>query len=316
MADVQRIIDNALLAAQNASNRSRAYGELAIQRASQGRPVIVVSNPSVPPIQRPEMPSGDGPNLGMWSAVEQQVYARLTGLFGGFFDQFFPIDSDPLQQAIDRLVDIFNNGSGLDPLVEARIWQRDRDRISTEAASATDEAVAAWAARGFPLPPGAANASVQAIAVKRSADLAAVSRDIAIKRFEEELETVKFAITQATQYRKTAIDAASDYIRAVSTGSGAGAQLGAAAAGANSRMMSAAASFYNASINAADTMQKGPLAYMNAKLSADQTVESLKRQYLENMVQAISAVATALGQEAAAAVNGLNATAQIIESAG
>lgn len=317
MSIVQRIIDNAILTAQNKSTHADMWVEEAINMAAPQRPI---------PPARVRGGSVDEPRVnipsnakGLDTAVFDSMYGKiihdLSDLFADFFIKYFPIRAT-LMPAVESWLEraITSGGTGVNPNVERNIWQRDRDRISLDAASAADEAMNLFAARGFPMPPGALNAQVISIQRKRSADIAAVSRDAAIKSFDTEVENVRFAVAQAIDYRTKAIGAAADYIKALAVAPNIASSMSTQSADAQARLISAASSFYNARINAADYELKAAstnadLAFRVASRNAD-----IDADYVRQRVNAAVAAAESAGQQAAAALNGLNSTGQIIES--
>lgn len=100
-------------------------------------------------------------------------------------------------------------GSGINPLVEDQIWQRDRQRILNDAMRAEEENMAVWAARRYPMPPGAA--MYQSLQIRRDAadKIAESSRTLSIKQMEIEIENVKFAIEASIKLYAAAMSAAS-----------------------------------------------------------------------------------------------------------
>lgn len=317
MSVVKQIIDNAILTAQNKANLADAYTGQAIQLAN-----------GTAKISAPKISGGDvrEPNVaipsravGLDTAVFDSMYGKiindLADKFADFFVTYFPIRAT-LMPAVEEWLEraITQGGTGINANVERQIWQRDRDRISFEASSATEEAMATFAARGFPLPPGALNANVIAIQRKRSADIAAVSRDAAIKAFDTEIENVRFAIQQAIDYRTKAIAAAGDYIRALAVAPNIASSLSTQSADAQARLISAVASFYNARINATDLQIKRESINADNQMRAITTQANIDAEYSKQRVQAAVSAAESLGQQAAASLNGLNSTAEIQES--
>lgn len=319
MPAVENIINYAMAQANLKAAQSEAYMGQAVNAATGGA-TIAFTQPRTPNVQEPNVaiPSrAVGIDQALWDSTYSRIIDDLSDKFAQFFIEFFPVDPD-LMAAVEEWLRkaVTDGGSGINATVEGRIWQRDRDRISAEAASATDEALAAWAARGFPLPPGAANATVQAIAAKRATDTAAVSRDAAIKAFDTEIENVRFAVNAAIDYRRSAIAAAGDYIRALALGPQLATQMATAASDAQARLISAASGFFNARINAAEMAQRGDLAFMSETVRAQIELARNRKEYVEMRVDAATAAAQSLGQQAAASLNGINATSQLIESVG
>ena len=195
-------------------------------------------------------------------------------------------------------------------MVEAQIWARDRDRINTEASALIDEAVSTWSSKGYPIPPGAALASLQNLAVKRSTDVNASSRDAAIKAFDAEVANVRFAIETAVTYRGQAIQAAGDYIKAMAQAPDIAAQMASVDADAQARLISSVSSYYGARINAAEVLQRSQIANQESHLKAQiQTIQSTIDLVNTKASTAVE-VMKSLGQQAASALNAVNATAQ------
>lgn len=145
--------------------------------------------------------------------------------------------------------------------------------------------------------------------------MAAVSRDAAIKAFDTEIENVRFAITSAIDYRKSALSAAGDYLRALALGPQLATQLATSASDAQARLISAASGFYNSRINAAELAQRRNIAIMDAELRQTIAAGDNKVKYTDMKVNAALETMRSLGQQAAAALNGVTATSQLNESA-
>lgn len=318
MAAVETIIDRAWYEAQAKASLAAAYADMAVMSAT-GNVVVTAGTVTAPTVSEPNVhiPSKvSGIDTALFDSTYNKIIGDLSDLFYDFIDRYLSIDPDMMAEAeawIKRA--ITQGGTGINATVEGRIWQRDRDRIGTEAASSMAEVVDMWAAKGYPLPPGAANAAIQTIQRKRSADVAAVSRDAAIKAFETEVENVKFAIQMAIDYRTKALGAAGDYIRALATAPDIASRISTQSADAQARLISAAASFYNARVSAKELVMRGHLANQDASLKAAQLNTESITAARDIRVKAVIAAADSVGQQAAAALNGINATAQLVEAA-
>lgn len=317
MATVHTIIDNALLTSQNKSNLANAYSEVAIAQAAGYSlftpPQIGSVDVDEPRVSIPMRASGV--DTAVFDSMYAQIVEDLDGRFRAFIIEFLPQDPG-LMPAVEAWLKnaITSGGSGINVNVERQIWQRDRDRLSIEAAAASEQAVNQWAARGYPLPPGAAAAAITTIAMRRTEQIAAVSRDAAIKAFETEIENIRFAIGQAIDYRLRAIAAAADYIRALAIAPDIASKMSTQAADAQARLISAVASFYGARTNAAELATKVDMYNADAQIKAALANQDTDAKYTGLRVDAAVAAANSIGQQAAAALNGLNATAQLIES--
>lgn len=128
-----------------------------------------------------------------------------------YFTDIFPLDSG-ISDAQAWLAKVYA-GDALDPVHEERIWGREKDRIRKESEKLTNETLSLWAGKGYALPPGAAVGAVAAIQRTQLEQAAAVSRDIAIKTYEKEIELLKDAVDQTIRMRVESIKNMADYIK-------------------------------------------------------------------------------------------------------
>ncbi|RRD41620.1 hypothetical protein EII18_08400 [Comamonadaceae bacterium OH3737_COT-264] len=87
-------------------------------------------------------------------------------------------------------------GTGLPAAVEDALFGRARDRISAETRRAVQEAVSAFAARGFSMPPGMLAKQINAAQEQGRVQAAELNRDILIEATKWEIENIRFAVTQ------------------------------------------------------------------------------------------------------------------------
>jgi hypothetical protein len=317
MAVIETIINNAIAVGNLKAAQSEAYGGQAYNSAIGTSSItagqiesVSVSEPNVYIPNRT-----DGIDTAVFNSMYGQIIEDLANRYAAYVLEYFPMDPALMQSVESWLVAaIRDGGSGINAAVEAQIWQRDRDRITTEANSAADTAVAGWAARGFPMPPGAAVGAVQDIRVKQSTAIAAVSREAAIKAFEAEIENVRFAITTAVDYRTKALSAAGDYIRAMAVAPNIASDMSTRSADAQARLISAAAGYYGARADVAKIAQDRNIFNMDQQMKAAVVTQDNGIKLAGLRVEAAVAISESLGKQAAAAFNGVNATSQLIES--
>lgn len=106
--------------------------------------------------------------------------------------------SDMLDDVRMKLInDLVNGGYGIDTADEQALWQRARERESLNAETAVQEATSAFAARGFPVPPGALLALIEGAQQQAMEKISSIGREIALKRADMYVENRKFTIQQA-----------------------------------------------------------------------------------------------------------------------
>lgn len=210
------------------------------------------------------------------------IVDRLAALFAQYIATYFPVDNVTNSYAEEWLqTAIHDGGTGVDTTVEALIWERDRSRIAADASRALDEATNLWAARRFPMPPGALLDVTSRIALKSQDELAKSSREVAIKTFDTEVANVRFAVENAIKLRQVALSSAADYIKALVGGYQIAQGLSGLAVNAQANLINAAAAFYNARTNAKDIDLKNKATY-----------SGLRVDYTKALLNADLAVAT------------------------
>ncbi len=306
MATVDSLIERIIAIGDLKAAQAEAYGGQAVNDA-QGTIVIEPQVPSsAPSVSEPSvyLPyKASGIDMTVFDSKHQEIIEDLSDRFANFLIEYFPIDADLTAAVEDWLLRAVNGGTGINAVVEGQIWNRARDRIMSDSRTAMDDAIAAFAARGFPLPPGAANASVAAIISKRSTDTAAISRDAAIKAFETEIENVRFAVKTAIDYRVAAVQAAGDFIRALAIAPQIASALSTQSADAQARLISAATGLFNARINKAELIQKNNIVVAATKMQAKVESAQLNKGYVDTRARVAADVVQSLGQQASAALN-------------
>lgn len=318
MATAEEILNRAIALGNEKAGRAEELLDDAITASLGASRVNAQPIDPTPAVVEPAVNipmNATGVDSALFNSTYDRIINDLSDKFAQFLTDFFPVNAN-LMNAVEAWLHraITTGGTGVNADIERQIWQRDRDRITVEAASASQQTVAAWAARGYPLPPGAAVAAVQEIERKRIADLNNQSREIALNMFKTEVENVRFAITNAIGYRTAAISAAGDYIRAMALGPQLATQLATTASDAQARLISAASTYYNARISVAQLAQQKNVQFADNKLRAALQESSNTVNYSQLRTNAALGAAQSLGQQASAALNSVSATAQLIQA--
>lgn len=311
---VESIINQALATAAEKSDLADTYSERAIT-ASMGssspvfRPLTFATRNIEPPVRIPM--NATGVDVALYGSTYSQIITDLSGKFAGFFSEYFPNECDYLQEAQTKLCEMLAGGTGIPAHVENQIWQRDRSRVLEDVSRARDDVLATFAARGFPLPPGAAAHTMRLAEVDANNKIAQQSRDVAIKHVEILIENIKFAIQQALDYRIKGIQAAGDYIKVLALGPDIAMKLATSAAGAQAQLITAASSYYRNRI-AVEELRLDALKF-NASGRLESSIAHVRAfsDRLRAQSDTLAAAARAAGDQAAAALNAVHASAQI-----
>lgn len=117
--------------------------------------------------------------------------ATPTGLVSWTEPEYEAWIADQLKTVLQQML---AGGTGISPVVEAAIWDRDRARLDVAARSATEAARDDFAAAGFSLPGFSVISKIQAVRRENAEKVAQASRDIAIKQADLEQSNRQFAV--------------------------------------------------------------------------------------------------------------------------
>lgn len=312
---VSTVINNALSTANSATASASSAASQTMQAANgyaMGSPppadyALTAIEPEVPQVENATY---------TYEAQRDRLIALLSDQLGQFFVRYYPLASDAFDEATSWLVNtITNGGTGLNPSVEAQIWQRGRDRVVIDGLRAEAQTLSEFASRGFTLPSGVMAARLQADRFAQTTKTQELSRDVAIKQAEIEIENLRFAVEQAIKSRMQAMSAATDYIRALMSAPDSAARIAALNSEAKARMMSATADMYRARLQRDELAMKIPLT--NLQVNAQMQGVNLDGFYkgVQARVSAAASAADVYGRMAQAALSSLTSVAATTVSA-
>lgn len=114
-----------------------------------------------------------------------------------------------LDAATQAITDRLAGGTGLDPAVEAALWDRARERELATMQAGIDSLMADSESLGFVLPPGVIAEGVRLAQRGYYDKTAELSRDIAVKQADLEQGNIQKTIEQAVQLETSTADAVS-----------------------------------------------------------------------------------------------------------
>lgn len=244
------------------------------------------------------------------------LIALLSAQLGIFFTTYYPLSSDAFNDAQSWLVDVIQDGgTGIPKAVEDAIWQRDRDRLINDADAVEDTVLNSAAARGLYYPDEYSGFKSREAQFARLSETGKQSTSIATKQAEIEVESIKFAVELATNTRISALQAGSDYIRALATAFDTATDITQLNPNAKSKMINAVSNLYNARLNRDQLI-----------INRDVTKRGQNRQYwadyqrahwdeFSNKVSALAEAANVLAKVAASALSTLNTVASTTNAA-
>lgn len=301
-----------------ANAQGTASAQLALSNAATNSAITAsygFASPNFTPVSytieavEPDVPDVENANL-TYEAHRDQLIALLSNELAGFFITYYPLAADAFDEATNWLVNsITNGGTGLAASVETQIWQRGRDRAVADGARAEAQVLDEFSARGFSLPPGAMTARLDAVRHEGMSKVNEFNRDAAIESAKIEVENVRFAVDNAIQSRMAAMQAATDYIRALMSGPDTAARVAALNSDAKARMMSATSDLYRARLSRDELALRIPMTNTSELVKVSGISMDAFYKGVANRVQAAVAAADQYGKAAQAALSSLNSVA-------
>ncbi len=278
--------------------------------SQQAAPTITAGTASAPTITEPavDIPASQSATdvISLFDTKYLELVALLSDKFTSFRNTYFPDEASTYSAAENWLnAALANPDSALPPTVAAQIVTDDKDRILADAARASDTVLAQFAARRFPLPPGAAVAATLEIQNKAQDEIAATGRKVVMASIEQ----MRFVIQQVMGLRQSAMDSAIKYITALASGPEMASRLVNVGYDAQSKLISAASQFYNSRIAAAEVTAKVQQFNVSTGLEAASKNQAAELTLIEDRLKALLTECQALAQMATSLFNNVHASA-------
>lgn len=251
--------------------------------------------------------------LAVFTTETMKLIALLAQQGTDFMQAYFPTESTAYIEAENWLRDSLQNPESALPLaVQQQIFGEDEARILSDANRASDAVIAAFAGRGFPLPPDAAAGMIADIEMKGQEELAASSRKIAMLWVEMQ----KFSVEKILGLRQVAVTSSTDYIKAIASAPNISSQMMNQGYDAKSKMISSISSLLNARSQAAEVVSKVYQYNNSILLDADAKNQQSQLMMIENRLKAMLAEAQSIAQMVTALFNNINVGAHLQANGG
>ena len=317
------IVPKVINAAWNLGNVKQAEFAAKVSAATSGfldvanAPSVSAGTVSVPSITEPTVDIPTSQSGGDWQSYFDSKYlelaAWLSTKFTDFRATYFPDENAAYTAAEDALQAMLANPASYLPAnVQAQFFGDDQARILADKVRAQDAVVAQFAGRRFPLPPDvAANLQLQ-IEQKAQDQLAESSRKVAMLSVEQ----FKFVVEKTLSLRQVAMNSAVEYIKALASGPDMASKLVTVGYDAQSKLISSAADFYRARIQAADTVSKVHQYNNSTALEAGVKNQAAELTIIEDKLKAMLSEAQSLAQMATSLFNNVQVSAGLSGSYG
>lgn len=260
----------------------------------------------------PTLPNDD-PNNGeaIYTAQRDYLLALIEDNMASFIAEYFP-PVDFFEDAYDWATRaLTTGGTGINVGVEQAIWQRGRARILMDSSRVEMEAAVNWANRGFPVPPGALLGQQQDIRLDAGRKLAEVSRDIAIKSFDTEIENVRIAFKEVMDFRRASLASTLEYLKTLMQGPQIAADLAGRLVGIRSELARNLTQLYSAQVEAVRPKVQLAIADADLKMRAEQLNQSAKQSTIAEQVRIALAAVQILASQSSAGLNAIGARSSI-----
>lgn len=271
-------------------------------------PTMSASSSAVPSITEPTVliPSTVDVTdvMDMFDTKYGELVTLLSDKFVAFRTAYFPDEQNAYVAAEDWLQAAIADPTGLPASVRAALVNADKDIATAEATRAIEAVMRNFAARRFPMPPGAAAGATLQIQQKAQDIVAESSR----KMLQQSIEQLRFVTEKTLNLRQIAMDEAIKYITALASGPNIASGLVNVGYDAQSKLISAASSFYGARSEAAKVVSQAN--QFNATATQDAASKNLQSELtiIEDKLKALLAEAAALAQMATSLFNNVHAS--------
>ena len=215
--------------------------------STQSAPHVTAGSVTTPSVVEPavDIPATQSATdvMTLFDTKYAELVAMLSDKFVSFRNTYFPNDAADYA-AVEAWIQgaVANPNSGLPVAVQQQITADDQARILSDTTRASDAVLQTFAARRFPLPPGAATSAVLQIQQKSQDAMAESSRKITMAS----VDMMKFAVEKSVGLRQLAMNEAIEYVKAIASAPEMASQLVGIGYDAQSKLISAASQFYSA----------------------------------------------------------------------
>lgn len=296
----------------NANNTALKLPEAAIRSAAFASQVLVDvmgDNPEVssPFISFPAPPDITALNVDFDAAL-QQVKGVVDGLQTSWLMKYFPA---AMPNGFDPLMQQILAGTIVTSAMQEILWERAKQQGMRDAARVQDEAVVQWASRGFSLPGGAINTTIN----RSNQDLFFANADFAaqqaIKALDIQVDAIKFAAEIGTKLQLGLINGLTELVSAYARLPAAAAEYASSVANARRAAYGAVSEYYHTYIEGLGLSMRADEANADLHQRYLATAASFMGSTMSAHVSAVTSAVDSYARTAASTIGGLNNVSSI-----
>ena len=277
--------------------------------STQAAPHVAAGTVTIPTVIEPvvDIPATQSADdiYADFAAEYAKLIQELSGQFTSFLTTYCPNDATVYSAAEAWIQSAIANDSGLPSSVAAQILTDDKDRILADADRASETILATFAARRFPLPPGAAAAAISEVVIKAQNEIAASSRKLIIASVEQH----RWVIEKAVGLRQLAMGSATEFIKALASGPDIASRLVNVGYDAQSKLISSVSQLLNSRTAVEELKAKVGQFNEQLALQAGEKNQAADMSMIENRLKALLTECQALAQMVTSLFNNVHASA-------
>lgn len=242
-------------------------------------------------------------------------YGELIGMlsikFTDFLTEYFPGEAAVYGKAETWVSNALSNSDyGIPAAVAAQLLTDEKSRAYAEAAVLSDAVLETYAARRFPLPPGASAGAVLQITQKAQDSISEAGRKLMMAY----IDNLRYAVDKALSMRQLALGSAEEYIKSLMSGPALASQIVTSAYDGQSKLISAVSSFYNARIDAKKLVKQAEQFNAQTALTVAEKNQAVELALVEERIKSLMTEASALAQMVSSLFNNLHTGATLSSS--
>lgn len=243
--------------------------------------------------------------MALFDSKYAELVALLVDKFTNFRATYFPDDGVAYAAVEDWLqAALANPDAGLPVAVVDQLLTDAKDKIVAESSRATDSVMQTFAARRYPLPPGAALAATTQIQMTAQNNIAEAGRKITVAS----IDNLKNTMDKLIGLRQLAMSSAIEYIKALASGPDMASRVVGIGYDAQSKLIGAASQFYGVRADVAKIATQNSQFNVTSALQAAEKNQIKELTLVEDRLKALLTEAQALAQMATSMFNNLHAS--------
>lgn len=296
----------------NANNTALTLPEAALKSAVLGNQLLVNTMGENPIVRDLRLILPSGPDVSAlnvdFDAALQQVKGVVDSVQTSWLMKYFPAS---MPNGFDPLMQLILAGTIVTPAMQEIMWERAKQQGMRDAARVQDEAVVQWASRGFSLPGGAINTTLN----RSNQDLFFANADFAaqqaIKALDMQVDAVKFAAEIGTKLQLGLINGLTELVNAYARLPSAAAEYASAVANARRSAYGAVSEYYRLYIENAGLSLKADEANADMHHRYLATAASFMGATMGSHITAVTSAVDSYARTAASTIGGLNNVSSI-----